>query len=262
MKSEKGITLAVLIITIILMVILASVSISIGTDSLDSTRLKGFYTQLEIIQKRVDDIASTNESYIDSSGKMVYLKKQGKDLIEEAQKTSLRAKLDAKGLKDIAVDNFRYFTVQDLEKELDLSEIDYNVFIDFDNRIIIAEEGIEIKGKTYYMLENSVYYPTYDKDKNKPVLGTLTYTIVNYGTNKYKITVTPVYLTSNTAEGYIKYKKTTTKYWETSNNLEMVIEELGDYDIIYQDIYENSVPKKITVAADEDNNVTVTEIKE
>ena len=265
MKSEKGITLAVLIITIILMVILASVSISIGTDSLDSTRLKGFYTQLEIIQKRVDDIASTNESYIDKNGDTKYLKEQGLSYnkLKDVQKDNLQDILQIENLTTIPITNFRYFTSEQLDSILDLSEIDYNVFIDFDNRIIIAEEGIEIKENTYYMLENSVYYPTYDKDKDKPVLDSLKCDEVKkYGTNKYKIPVTPVYSTSNNAEGYIKYKKTTTKYWETSNNLEMVIEELGDYVIIYQDLYGNSVTKKITVAADEDNNVTVTEITE
>lgn len=264
MKEQKGITLVALILTVIVLLIIAGVSIKSGTESLDSTRLQGFYTQLEIIQKRVDDIASTNESYIDSSENTVHLKEQGLsyDNFKDTQKSSLQAILDEKGMTTISVDNFKYFTVPDLENILDLSDMDYNVFIDFDNRIIIAEDGITIKGKTYYMLENSVYYPTYDANKNKPVLNTISLASGNYGTNKYKITVKPMYSTSNTADGYIKYKKTTTKYWETSNNLEIVIEELGDYDIIYKDVYENTVTKKVTVAIGTDNKVTVTEITE
>ena len=72
-RESKGITLISLIITIVVLVILASISIKSGTESLDNTRLQGFYTQLEIIQKRVDDIAVTNETYI-SNGETIYLK--------------------------------------------------------------------------------------------------------------------------------------------------------------------------------------------
>ena len=65
MKKENGITLVSLILTVVVLIIIVSVSVSVGTNSLDSTRLKGFYMQLEIVQKRVDDITATNESYID-----------------------------------------------------------------------------------------------------------------------------------------------------------------------------------------------------
>ena len=76
-QNDSGITLVVLIITIVIMLIIAGVSISTGTESLNSTRLNGFYMQLELVQKRVDDIATTNESYVDANGEIKYLKESG-----------------------------------------------------------------------------------------------------------------------------------------------------------------------------------------
>ena len=76
MKKQNGITLATLVITIVVLLIISVVTILNSTDSLESTRLKGFYTKLEFVQKRVDNIAATNESYIDSNGNTVYLKEQ------------------------------------------------------------------------------------------------------------------------------------------------------------------------------------------
>ena len=63
LANEKGITLVALLITVIVMMIIVGISVDTGTESLDSTRLQGFYMQLETIQKRADDIATTNEGY-------------------------------------------------------------------------------------------------------------------------------------------------------------------------------------------------------
>ena len=51
LKSESGITLMALIITIVVMLIIVGISVNYGISSLDDTRLRGFYSELEIIQK-------------------------------------------------------------------------------------------------------------------------------------------------------------------------------------------------------------------
>ena len=263
MKEEKGITLVALVITIVVMLILAGISINYGTKSFDKTRLQGFYTQLEIVQKRVDDISTTNESYIDSDGNTIYLKQQGtayENFGATRQETLKNIISYEGGDLNLTASNFRYFTSEQLNSILDLSEIDYNVFIDFDNRIVIAENGITANGVNYYILKNSVYYAEQNANKNIGTIDSLSYEIVEYGDN-YKITVTP----SNSIgdlkiEGTLKYKKTTSKYWETSTNLEMIINGPADYNIVYKDINNNSLSKTITVSVDENGVPTVTEI--
>ena len=264
MKNQKGITLVALIITIAVLLIIAIISIGSGTDSLDNTRLQGFYAQLEIVQKRVDDIAATNESYINSYGETVYLKEQGITFenLDTTKQETLQKILIAEGMETkLDMTNFRYFTKAELENILDLSEIDYNMFIDFENRIVIAEEGITIKDQTYYMLENSTYLVEQDTNKNVGTIEGLEYNIIKYGDIGYKITITPTNSVGDLKiEGTLKYKKTTSKYWETSTKLEMVISQLGDYNIIYEDINKNSVTKTIRVGLNDENIPTVTEL--
>lgn len=265
LNSNKGITIIALIISITIMLILASISIGTSMDSIYNTQLKGFYTRLDIVQKRVDEIASTNETYIDNNGNPIDIKKMGiefKDLDIE-KKEALINILNYQNL-NVNPESFRYFSAEELYSIMDLSEIEYNVFIDFDNRLVIAADGININGKMYYMLEHNMYFPKYEEVK-KPKLNTenpLIYSITNYGADKYKIVITPNY----DEEGYaptiskIKYKKVFNEYWETSHNLEMVISELTDYLVTYEDLNENSITKKITVKTDKDNKLIVEEI--
>lgn len=261
-SNNNGITLISLTITIIVLIIIASVSINIGTEAMDDARLDGFYMKLEIIQKRVDDIASTNEKYIiknnDGTETIVELKNTGSNLTGE-QITFVDNVLQEKELTNItSANNFRYFTSIELEEKLDLLEMEDNVFIDFNNRIVISESGVTIGEKTYYMLEDEKYFVEHNEDKNVGTIESLNYTAILYGDNKYKVTVTP----SNTigdigGTGYIKYKKLSSKYWNTSNNLEFVIEELGTYNIIYVDKNNNSIEDNIYLVKDEENNTII-----
>jgi len=249
-SNERGVTLIALIITIIIMIIIIGLSVDIGMDSLDSTRLQGFYMQLETIQKRADDIAITNEGYYiknaDGTRTYIDLKTSGGSALTSSQKSILQGILSSEGV-GISPSEFRYFTVTNLAEQLDLKQMEYNVFIHFDTRTVIAENGITINGKTYYMLENNMFYTEQDTSKNQGILG-LEYYITKYGTtNKYKITVTPSTVGDLTTNGTLKYKKTTTKYWETANGLEIIISELTDYDILYIDSNNNSVSESIKV---------------
>ena len=124
MKNQKGITLVALIITVVVLLIITAVSINFGTDSLDDTRLRGFYAELEIVQKRVDDIATTNETYVLPDGDItttVYLKDTGTVLTEEQKSFITGLKFDPT--------NFKYFTSEQLETILDISGIEQDVFL-------------------------------------------------------------------------------------------------------------------------------------
>lgn len=254
-NSEKGITLVALLITVLVMIIIAGVSIKAGTDSISTTRLKGFYAQLELIQKRVDDIASTNEGYYNSSQTYVDIKTQTGSTLTSKQSTFLQEILNAEGLS-IPVSEFKYYTKKNLKEQLDLSEMDYNVFIHYDTRTIVSEKGVKSKGKTYYVLENTTYFIEENNNKNKGNIS-LTYNISKYGTSNYKIIVTPSNVGDLNATGTLKYKEATSKYWETANGLEIVINKLTQYNIEYVDNNKNTVSETITVSLNSKNNPVV-----
>lgn len=262
LSNDKGITLVALIITILVMFVIVGVSVNIGTESLDNTRLQGFYTKLEIVQKRIDDIAITNESYVDDSGNILYLKEQGTAFedLEATKQANLEEIIANEGAElSLNVASFRYFTVEQLESILNLSEIEYNVFVDFETRTVIAEDGLTINGESYHILKSNIYFVEQNTAKNEGTITSLSYNITAYGTNNYKIIVTP----SNTVGdlgvgGTLKYKKSTTKYWETASNSEIIISELTQYNILYEDKNKNTISQTITVELDEDGNPTVT----
>lgn len=54
LKNEKGITLLVLIITVLIMIILVSAGIKYGQNSLSDVKLQKFSYELQQIQGRVD----------------------------------------------------------------------------------------------------------------------------------------------------------------------------------------------------------------
>ena len=254
-KNDKGITLIVLIITIIVMVILVGLTVNNGFETLYSSQLKGFYTHLEIVQKKVDEIVSTRKDY----------KTLGSSLTS-AQTTKLNNILALEGAHlTVSSSSFRYFTISQLESVLGLSEMKYNVFVDFDNRIVIAEEGKKINGKMYYILNSKTYYVNADNTiNNKFIVRSLEIKITSYGkeyypnvisntvvyegTDNYKVTVIPINKSGNTMSGgTLKYKKVDNKQWIISDNLEFVIDELTAYDIEYIDSNNNKVSKTITV---------------
>lgn len=274
-SNNNGITLIALVITVAVMLMIAVATIEVGTETLDNTRLQGFYSQLKVIQKRVDEIVITNEKYVDSNGNTINIKEQGY-AITAKQNDIIQKEISGLGL---VATSFKYFTIQQLEEILGLKDMEYNVFIDFNSRTIIAEEGIIVNGNVYRLLNDTTYYVNENPDKNKGNISSLAFEIAAYGkqyygntidaitgnfysTDKYRITVTP----SNTVGdlqpgGTIKYKKNTSKYWETSDALEMIITELTEYDVIYEDIYKNSITVKINVKLDNNSNPTVVIIK-
>lgn len=267
-SNEKGITLAALIITVVVMMLIIGVSITIGTDSLDSTRLQGFYMQLETIQKRVDDIAITNESYINSEGTTIYIKEQGVEYADLAsdKQTALQTIVTNEGEGLITnLETFRYFTIAELDDILDLSSIEYNVFIDFDTRTIIAENGIIANGESYHILKNDIYYAQQNKTKNEGEITSLEYNVFSYGTGKYKVVIEPSNSVGDLSKsGRVEYKKTTTKYWETSTNTEIILELDVEYNVKYIDVNNNSLERTIKVVLDTENENTpvVQEIEE
>lgn len=262
--KEGGITLIGLMITVVIMLIIAGVSIYNGTDTLEDTRLKGFYTQLEIVQKRVDDIAATDEKYIDERGQEVFIRDSGEILTANQEEKLLSIlQIEQINTANLQLDRFRYFTINDIKNILDLQEIEYDLFINFEDRIIIAESGITIEDKTYYVLKNEIYFVETDIFKNSLLVEEIKYSRpIKYVKDTYKVIIIPDKINGNlTGTEYVKYKKTNTKYWETSGDMEIIMEQDVEYNIkyCYSDNFIESIIK-IEYEKDEDGNLIKDEL--
>ena len=259
MKNEKGITLVALIIIVAILLIIASVSIYSGKESLDNVNLNNFYMQLEIVQKRVDDIATTSERYLDENGNEIDIKNTGQEL-NQNQKEKLIKILEANNIdSNSIIENFRYFTVQKIKDVLDLPEIEYNLFINFEKRIIVAEKGMVVDGISYHLLKNSTHFVEQKTDKNKGTIKELEYGVpIKYTNDTYKLTIAPGNTIGDLDEtGYIKYKKTTSKYWDITNDGYIIMEIDKEYDVIFIDLNNNSIENTIKIENKKDETVNL-----
>lgn len=60
-KSQKGITIIALVLTIIILLILASVATYTGIESYDRAEQIKFVSQMQLIQTKVDEVVQKND---------------------------------------------------------------------------------------------------------------------------------------------------------------------------------------------------------
>ena len=178
LKSEKGITLIALILTIALMLIIIGISVDTGMESLEKTKLQDFYTQLDLVQKKVDYIVATSKEYNELGTSLTAVQANELNKIISTEGPNL----------GLSVSNFRYFDAEQLESLLGLPNIKYNVFVDFKTRTVIAEKGLKINGDMHSILPKTVYHVEVNESKNeKWSIASLSYSIEEYGKIYYPI---------------------------------------------------------------------------
>ena len=90
-KNERGITLVALVITIVVIIILGSVAVKVGIESIEHSQMISFVSKMQLIQKKVDFLAE-NGGY-ESLGENVY------ELSEE-QKNKIIQSIEAENIDD------------------------------------------------------------------------------------------------------------------------------------------------------------------
>ena len=238
MKSERGITWIALIITIIVLILLTGAGISAGGKSLNDTKLKAFYTKLEIAQEGVTKIINTNEKYKDDEGNEVEVKNLGTEPTQ-GQKDFIESTIG------VASTGFRYFTANQVEKDLQIYGVNMNLLINFDTNTIVNPEGIRIGRKYYYMLENKRYTVNKDTDKNTGT-PSFDYNAYHYGQKSYLIEIIPTNV-GDINQGIVRYRKIGQDYWEIANENKFILDALGKVEVNYVDANDNSTTKILRI---------------
>ena len=250
-NSENGITIVALVITVVVLILISGITFNISTKQFEKTELQGFYLKLEIAQNAVEKIARTNEIYIDDNGNTTYLKDTGGTLTTSQENI----------VTDLGYDStsFKYFTATQVQEILGIKGVDLDLLIDFNNCIVISAQPKEINEKKYYMLKDNKYRVTTPSEKNVGDVN-FTYVVNKYGTDSYKIVITPQNIGDIQSGGVVKYKESDVATWNTAQNNEFIVSELKSYDIMYVDSNNNSKQKRISISLDSDNNIVTNEI--
>ena len=197
LKEEKGITLITLVITILIMLILAGITVTSGLESVEMTKQTSMITQLEMIQEKVNTIyekGKLNQEDIE------YYYSLGQDIstLDEQKRKEL--------LKDIPQEEYRYFSQEGL-KQLELDNISQDVIINFKTRDVISVNGILIDKIIYYRLMDIPGYQEQiikhiDKNNQEPTFDVE----VNQLTNSWQIILKDISYNSNVYGGNVSYK--------------------------------------------------------
>ncbi len=143
MRSNKGVTLMMVIVTIILLTIIAGLVIYNGIISYENTKVVKFQTYMKVIQKKVDLLVEDEANY----------STLGKALTSE-QKTKLEdimSKDNNVKTNNSSEVKLRYFSSVDIQKVFDIQDVEDEIIVNFANREVISLNGVEKDGEMHYV---------------------------------------------------------------------------------------------------------------
>lgn len=142
MRKEKGITLIALTITIIILLILASVSTYSGVSTVKSSKLNKYKQGLEIMQSQVNLLYEKYSREIEG-GQEIEI---GEELTNSEEENNAFT-----GANETDKAGYRLFTKETLE-ELGIDGIEKEYLVNIAKRQVISLEPFEQDGEVYYTL--------------------------------------------------------------------------------------------------------------
>ena len=232
-RSNKGITLIALVITIIILLILSTIIIYSGQNVIKSSKFDIFSTELKAMQTNVNELYEKYKSGETVNGlkEEEILTSLGKDIESSSEVSAQAIKVFTEGASGITdKTGYRYFDEQTL-KDLKIEGIGQEFFINIEKRSVVSYQGFEYENKTYYTVEqltNNLYNVEYKENSNKPVFD-ISYEMIADG--KYKITVSNIQHEGYISKWQVRYKLEKENYWNTIDSLSFIVTEEGKYSI-------------------------------
>ena len=146
MKSNKGITLIIVIMTVVLLTILMGLVITSSIDTYNKSKFLSFETNMKLIQKKIDMALEERIDY----------ETLGQPLNDE-QRSRLATIIandnnNMISTEDPSAETLRYFSSNDINEDFELSDIRGEFVINFANREVISLDGAEKNNVMYYTI--------------------------------------------------------------------------------------------------------------
>ena len=222
--NNNGITLMALVITIIILIILASIGTYSGIQVVKSARFTAFSTELKIMQTRVNklyDEINNGERNINDIGKNISNNDlKAKNAFDSCNITADRA-------------DYKLFDIETIEN-LHIEGISREFLVNLNTRSVISYEGFEYEGTTYYTLNqlpDGLYNVNYNEDtSNKP---TFNIKVVRIKSGNYEISVEPenINYNGNINKWNLEYKLEEDQDFKESKDLRVKVDNEGTYKI-------------------------------
>ena len=225
MRKNNGITLISLVITVTVLIILASIATYSGVNVIRQSKLNRFITEMKIMQTEVNSLYDKYSNGTDEEKADIL--NSGKALDSEASNVFTT---NASGITDSS--GYKYYDKATIES-LGIEGVEEEFYVNVEKRSVISKLGFEYEGEKYYtlaQLPNGLYNVEYEnKNSNGPEFVA---TIEQEDNGELKIEVTDI----TYDKGYInkwevKYKLEGEENWKTSEDFEFSVEDFGKYKI-------------------------------
>lgn len=233
-KDNKGITLVALIITVIIMLILASVATYTGIDTYKQARVMEYVQQMQLIQSKVDEIvgASNQEELL----------KLGKEITSSEQINAIDSAYENGEVTSNDKSTYRYLSKNDLNNIFSIDDSSDDVMINFETREVVSVNGVKYNEVTYhtqYKLPGGQTIIINKEDNNREVSFETELSIDGLNSN---VIITNITI----ANGTLKFAETNedenitnwniiTNYTERDREYKTSISKSGDYTFVLQD---------------------------
>ena len=245
-RSENGITIIALAVIIAVILMISGVAIYQGLASYRESKKLVFVADLELIQRKVNELYAKGESVYESLG----------DTISPSMRDKM---INEMNISETIVDDFRYFSAGDL-KDIGVDGTSReNIVINFKTRDVYDLDGIYVDGITYYRRED-MPGASWNVEYNPSGLGEITFNLTSekIDLERYKISVINIIYGGKSKEGTIYYKLDTDTGWRKAQSEDFIVLREGTYEvkIIDKSGLESEI-KEITVGT---NNLASDEI--
>ncbi len=228
-KDNKGITLAVLIVTVVIMLILVGVGVYNADKSYRNGVMNSFVTQMQLIQSNVYNI-SYNEGILLGSE------------IPSGKTAQLTNIINSNNLSGTNSNDWRYFTKETLSSDLNIDGVDDEIAVNFKTKEVVSFIGVEYKNDMYYTQYNLPGGQQLIIDNPEDVLVFNTEISVDGLNGKVKIVPTnhvnsftikyKKLAYGNNSVYYIDFNADTTDTWHTVINNEFEVSQTGNYVVV------------------------------
>ena len=225
MKREKGITLIALTITIIILLILASVTTYSGISTIQSSKLNKYKQELEIMQSQVNVLYEKYNTEI-AEGQVIDI---GEELTNSEQENDAFS-----GANENDRTGYKRFTEETME-ELGIDGIEREYLVNIAKRQVISLEPFEQEGKAYYTLAQLSDKNTIETGIER---GNVEFSInTNVKEDGLEVIISNIQYSKYVGKGSILYQKVGSDTWRTlvtdyrDSEYSFTIKEEGEYHI-------------------------------
>ena len=145
MKNNKGITLIILLCTVIVLLIITGLVLYNGMETYKRSIVVKFETYMKVIQKNVDLMIEENYDIATLGSELT-----------QSQRNTLQEIINNDTSNYIQTDDvnnskIRYFSSSDINSIFDIPDVNDDIAVNFSNREVISLNGVEKDGVMHYV---------------------------------------------------------------------------------------------------------------